>query len=75
MLAGYQTNAGNNYIKTELLRLVNVNAEVSNMDFKDFVKLLKQKQKETSSFAQNKYMSKTRQSRPRVKKNILKDGL
>jgi len=45
------------------------------MDFKDFVKLLKQKQKETSSFAQNKYMSKTRQSRPRVKKNILKDGL
>jgi len=75
LLAGYQTNAGNNYIKTELLRLVNVNAEVNNMDHKDFIKLLKQKQKEVSSFAQNKYMSKTRQSRPRVKKNILKDGL
>ena len=71
MLAGYQTNAGNNYIKTEPLRLVNVNAEVSNMDFKDFRKIIKDKSKSVFSLLQSNYAARQRNSRPRIKKNIL----
>ena len=41
------------------------------MDSKDFLKLIKQKVSETSKKALSVYSYKQRQSRPRVKKNIL----
>jgi hypothetical protein len=41
------------------------------MDSKDFIKMIKQKVSETSKKALSVYSYKQRQSRPRVKKNIL----
>jgi hypothetical protein len=41
------------------------------MDSKDFLKLIKQKVSETSKKALSVYSYKQRQSRPRVKENIL----
>lgn len=41
------------------------------MDSKDFLKLIKQKVSETSKRALSVYSYKNRQSRPRVKENIL----
>ena len=44
------------------------------MDSKDFLKLIKQKVSETSKKALSVYSYKNRQSRPRVKENILQPG-
>lgn len=41
------------------------------MDFKDFIKLIKFRDGESKRQAQVTYAMKNRQSRPRVKKNIL----
>jgi len=41
------------------------------MDSKDFLKMIKQKVSETSKKALSVYSYKNRQSRPRVKENIL----
>ena len=41
------------------------------MDSKDFIKMIKQKVSETSKKALSVYSYKQRQSRPRVKQNIL----
>ena len=41
------------------------------MDSKDFLKMIKQKVSETSKKALSVYSYKQRQSRPRVKENIL----
>jgi len=41
------------------------------MDSKDFLKMIKQKVSETSKKALSVYSYKQRQSRPRVKQNIL----
>ena len=43
------------------------------MDHKDFKKIIKKKLKETFSNIQSVYCAKQRQSRPRVKKDILRD--
>jgi len=43
------------------------------MDSKDFLKMIKQKVSETSKKALSVYSYKQRQSRPRVKKNILRN--
>ena len=45
------------------------------MDFKDFIKLIKFRDKETKKQAQVTYSMKQRQSRPRVKKDILRDKI
>jgi hypothetical protein len=45
------------------------------MDFKDFIKLIKFRDKLSKQQAQVTYAMKHRQSRPRIKKNIIKDGL
>lgn len=41
------------------------------MDHKDFKKIIKDKIKNAFSIVQSTYVAKQRQSRPRVKKNIL----
>lgn len=41
------------------------------MDHKDFKKIIKDKIKSAFSIVQSTYVAKQRQSRPRVKKNIL----
>lgn len=41
------------------------------MDFKDFIKLIKFRDNKAKRQAQVTYAMKNRQSRPRVKKNIL----
>jgi len=43
------------------------------MDFKDFKKIIKQKTKSAFSLVQSTYVAKQRQSRPRVKKDIIRD--
>lgn len=43
------------------------------MDSKDFIKMIKEKLSETSKKALSVYSYKQRQSRPRVKKDILRD--
>jgi len=46
---------------------------INNMDFKDFKKIIKQKTKSAFSLLQSTYVAKQRQSRPRVKKDIIRD--
>ena len=43
------------------------------MDFKDFKKIIKQRTKSAFSLVQSTYAAKQRESRPRVKKDILRD--
>ena len=43
------------------------------MDSKDFIKMIKEKLSETSKKALSVYSYKQRQSRPRVKKDILRE--
>lgn len=44
------------------------------MDSKDFIKLIKNKLKETNKKTLSVYSYKQRQSRPRVKKDILRNN-
>jgi len=43
------------------------------MDSKDFIKIIKKKLKDTQKKSLSVYSYKQRQSRPRVKKDILRD--
>jgi hypothetical protein len=43
------------------------------MDSKDFIKMIKEKLKDTQKKSLSVYSYKQRQSRPRVKKDILRD--
>lgn len=43
------------------------------MDFKDFKKIIKQRTKSAFSLVQSNYVAKQRQSRPRVKKDIIRN--